>query len=561
MSDPGDNTRASGAPADARFGEALREIDAALAAGNLARAAAFAEQALGHGREDARLLSLAAYQKLQRADAAGAVVLLERAKAFDARDVHVLNALGIALRQAGRPHDARAAFDEAIAAAPAFTAAHFNKGTVLEDLGAFEEARQAYEAALAGQPDNPDALSRLSYLAALRGEHEEALALGKRALANRPAGGRADDPVRRKQEELHTITVARAEIEAGKFADAQRRLEAIEASADSQTRYSVLGLIGECHHALGNNAAAFDCFSRAKSEQRRLFAPLFERPGVERFLTRVERIRAFVSQNDRPWRRPAPAGAPVRVHAFLVGFPRSGTTLLEAALAGHGEIATVEEKDTLDEAVRAYFEPAEGIHRLMDASEQDLAPFREAYWRRCRQHAPSLDGRIFLDKVPLNTVFLGLIARLFPDAKILFAIRDPRDVVFSCFRHVFAPNIAMHEFSSLDGAARLYDAVMRLAGLYRAQLDLPFHDYRYEAAVADFEGEVRRVCDFLGAGWDPGALEFRSKARARPLSTPSAVQLTRGLYDGEGQWRPYAAQMTGVMSALSPWVAHFGYAG
>lgn len=560
MSNPGDYTRAPGAYDRGRYDQFLREVDAALGAGDLQRAGAAAEQALALGSESPQLLSLAAFLKLQRADAPGAVVLLERAKALSPSDINILNALGIALRQAGRPHEARAALDAATAIDPAFATAHFNKGTVLEDLGAFEDARRAYEAALAANPDFADALTRLSYLAALRGEHDEAAALGHRALTSLPpAATPAQAALRRAQSEFQILTIARAEVEGGRFADALARLEALKDGASSQTRYSVYGLIGDCHHALGHPQAAFEHFSRAKAEQRALFAPVFERPEVEPFLARTERVAAFVAQYGRPWRGAASPASEVAGHAFLVGFPRSGTTLLETALSNHPKIASVDEKDTLDEAIKAFIERPDGLERLTNAGEEDLAPYREAYWRTCRNFAPALDGKVLVDKVPLNTVFLGLIAKLFPDAKILFAIRDPRDVVFSCFRHVFALNIAMYEFTTLEGTARLYDAVMRLADLYRGKLDLPVHEHRYETALSDFEGEARRVCAFLGVPWNEAVLDFQARARQRPINTPSSVQVARGLFDGAGQWQLYAEHLSPVLPALAPWVTRYGY--
>jgi hypothetical protein len=118
----------------------------------------------------------------------------------------------------------------------------------------------------------------------------------------------------------------------------------------------------------------------------------------------------------------------------------------------------------------------------------------------------------------------------------------------------------MYEFCTLEGSARLYDAVMHLTEIYRAKLALPILETRYEESVGDFETSMRRILDFLGVDYDPRILDFQKRALARPMSTPSGQQLARGLYSGAGQWKPYEAQMAPVLPMLEPWVRHFGYA-
>jgi hypothetical protein len=157
-------------------------------------------------------------------------------------------------------------------------------------------------------------------------------------------------------------------------------------------------------------------------------------------------------------------------------------------------------------------------------------------------------------------VQLPLVAKLFPNARVLFARRDPRDVVLSCFRRRFAMNPSMYQLLTLEGAAAFYDAVMALSELYRDVLPLPQHVVRYEDLVEDFEGTARAACDFIGLGWDPALLDFAAKARTRGISTPSAAQVTGGLNrKGQGVWQRYREQMALVLPLLQPWVERFGY--
>jgi hypothetical protein len=146
---------------------------------------------------------------------------------------------------------------------------------------------------------------------------------------------------------------------------------------------------------------------------------------------------------------------------FLLGFYRSGTTLLEQVLEAHPGIVTLEEREISGGAAERYLTSSAGLDRLDRLSGEALQNARDDYWRNVVRQGLKLRGKVFVDKHPLNTIKLPLIARLFPEAKILFAVRDPRDVILSCYRRHFQINAAMYELLTLPGAARCYDAVMR----------------------------------------------------------------------------------------------------
>ena len=250
-----------------------------------------------------------------------------------------------------------------------------------------------------------------------------------------------------------------------------------------------------------------------------------------------------------------------RRHAFLVGFPRSGTTLLENILASHPDICALDERDTLGEAAREFLVDDAGLARLAAASPDELERHRKLYWDRVREFGAEVTGKVYIDKYPLSSIKLPLVARLFPEARILFAVRDPRDVLLSCFRRSFSLNSSMFELLDLQRGARLYSGVMDLCAIYRRTLGLAWHQLRYESLVEDFDGEMRKVCDFLGVEWDEQMRNFAELSRARTIKTPSSVQVLRGLYrEGAGQWRRYEAQLAPALPILQPWIARYGYA-
>jgi hypothetical protein len=250
------------------------------------------------------------------------------------------------------------------------------------------------------------------------------------------------------------------------------------------------------------------------------------------------------------------AGDPI----FVLGFPRSGTTLLGQILARNTGLMLLEERPLLDRAIAAFVDAPDGMRRLADIAREDLEPFRADYRMRAAAFAP-LDGRRIVDQTALNAVNLPVIGRLFPDAPIAFAIRDPRDVVFSCFRRQFAPSRFTLEFRSLQSTARFYDATMRLVELCRARMPLKVLEIRHEDVVGDLEAQIVRLCDFAGVAWTESMRDFHRGAESRMIATRSAAQIRRGLSaDGVGAWKRYGEDLAPVLPMLEPWIARFGYA-
>jgi hypothetical protein len=337
-----------------------------------------------------------------------------------------------------------------------------------------------------------------------------------------------------------------------------------ELGLDEENRVIALGLLGDLHDAEGRPAEAFAAYQASNAGLKAMHAARFGAPGTITPLDHAARLISwFEAADPEPW-RDAPIAQPgandPKMHVFLVGFPRSGTTLLENVLAAHPDVVSLEETNCLESASAAYLTSAEGLEQLARIGPADAARERASYWSKVRQFGVEPRGRVFIDKMPLASVALPLVAKLFPDARILFARRDPRDVVLSCFRRRFGMNPSMYQLLTLENAAAYYDAVMRLSDLYRDILPLRQHLVRYENLVEDFEGTARAACDFLGLEWNQDLLDFAAKARARGIATPSASQVVRGLNrEGQGVWRRYREQMAPVLPLLEPWVGRFGY--
>jgi hypothetical protein len=321
-------------------------------------------------------------------------------------------------------------------------------------------------------------------------------------------------------------------------------------------------MLSEALDALGRPSEAFDTAVAGKAIQRRLFS---ERAGGrEGAVARFERIATWFRSADPESWRTAPAATPgpgqAAAHAFLVGFPRSGTTLLEQALAGHSRVAALEEAPTLAAAHAEFMDSPEGLARLAALSPAEAEPWRARYWAEVASRGVEAGGRLFLDKAPAGTVDLPLVAKLFPEARILFAVRDPRDVVLSCLRNNFQLNAMTYAFTGLGEAAACYAACMTLGEIYRALFPLAWLDVRHEALIGDFEPGLAAISAFLGLEPETAMADVAGTARARSVRTPSATQVRAGLNrKGVGRWRAYEHELAPALPVLAPWVARFGY--
>lgn len=534
---------------------ALAEIEALLRADKVAEAIERAQGALGSGLEHPLLLNLRAHHLEQAGRVREALSDLERAQALAPADPMIANARGLCLSRLGLAADAVAAFELAARTAPNFVPAHYNLGWSSELIGDLGAAREGYRRAAELAPDHADAIAGLAFLAARRGDADEARGFAARALSLRPGLVKA------------ILALADVEVGAGDHAAAERRLRASLDDADlevmPQQRAIALGLLADALDGQGRYDEAFAAYEAENNLTRTLNLDAFSGSGVQTVPEFLDWVSAYFRQTaPDAWRGrpPATPAMPAASHVFLIGFPRSGTTLLETALAGARDVITLEERDALGEAVREFMSGPAALERLSCADERELTPFRELYWRRIAEFGVDARGKVFIDKMPLHTFKLPVIRKLFPDARILFAVRDPRDVVLSCFRRRFTMNPAMFEFLTLTGGARLYAATLEMFELCRERLALEPYIVRYEDLVVDFPALTREICAFIGADWGAEVETFADRARARAIATPSSTQVARGLYvTGREQWRRYEAHLEGVTPILAPWIRHFGY--
>ncbi len=479
----------------------------------------------------------------------------------DPRDVEAWTELGGLMQRAGAIGDAVEAFSAAVEAAPGRAATWFNLGGALFAGGNPAGAEEAWAQATARDPEHARAWCNLGVVRRARGKvadagealtratsldpkyvlawanlaavleegnrPEEATAAADRALAMGPGDGLASlvrARLHRRAGELDEAAAAIARGVAGTIGETRARARVEEGMiADRQ------GRTDDAWAAWCDGQAALAASPSARAFPREAY------PGL------VSAARVA------PVGDPAPApssAAPV----FMVGFPRSGTTLTEHLLDAHPGLRTAEERAFLDRALASVGYPRSFAPAAARAAyDAEIAPLA----------AP---GVRVVDKLPLNLVHVRALAALAPDAHLVVSLRDPRDVVLSCFMQDFVPNAAMVHFDTVENAAALYAKVMGAWLDVRDRLPIPVLEVRYEDLVADLEAQARRLIGFLGLPWDDRVLAYRDVARAKPSLTPSRQDVTKPIFErAAGRWRRYERHLAPVLPTLAPFAAAFGY--
>ena len=537
--------------AQATLARQLREVMGAVGAGDLERAAKLSHEAMTSGAAHPLFFKLRAVSHERQGRLGEAIGDFQSALALAPNDFAALSALGSCLSRSGRIAEGLAALEASIAINPGYAPAHCNRGWALETAGDRGGARAAYERALAIDPANLQALGGLAAISAQSGETGAAKEFAGQALKLAPR-----DPTA-------SIALAMAEVSEDEAAAAEARLRPLieQGGLPPHERGVALTVLGDALDQLDRPGEAFAAYASANAALGTLYGAQSAAGPAAGSALAEQLLAAFETEDPSRWRRgpPATEASPFRSQLFIVGFPRSGTTLTGQVLAAHPDAVVLDEHETLAGPAREFLGDTEGLRRLAGLDGEGLAPFRRAYHQEVLGLAGA-QGKVFVDKLPMNVLGVPLIVKLFPEAKVLVVRRDPRDVVLSCFRRQFAPGGSSREFFDLGRAAAFYDQVMRLTELYRSRLELKLQVLRYEDLVADFEGRSRELCAFAGVEWTPALADFAAASPARETATPSASQVKRGLYgEGVGQWRRYRDALAPVLPVLQPWIESFGY--
>ncbi len=504
----------------------LSRAESALGAGRFAEAERDVEGALALDPGDARALKLHAALLARRGRGAEALVALRRAAAQTPDDPLLLNSLGIALQASGDREAGIATMKRAAGLAPANAAIGANLGKMLVDAGAIDEGTAALRAALERTPTLTHARFTLAYAERARGhvgaaEAELRTILGQNAHDGDAWLALADLGIRASDEDIATMQAALA-----------------DARLAGRSRIALRFALA---HALEQASRCDDAwlqYLEANRDVRRdePWNAAAEQQGCERMVAAFDAAAAAA---------PHDLGREV---VFIVGLPRSGTTLVEEILASHPDVAAGGELAALSHVLDAE-------SRRRGAAIDAWAPHASAAdWERlgrdylARTASLRSERPRSTDKRPGNWRYIGAIRRMLPGARIVVCRRDPVENALGCFVRLFAPRTQRFSYDLDDIAAywRLFDATVRTA---MARERNALREQHVEALVAETEREVRALLDFAGLSFDPACLDFGASGRA--IRTHSAVQVRGALRAGTPRAACYRAHIDPLRRALN----------
>lgn len=528
-----------GPPGDARLERIL--AFAHQSRGRLEEAATAYEGVVAKVPQDFESWTNLGNVRVERGDVTGAITAFERAVGLrpDIPALHI--SLSRQLARLERKQDRQQVMRAAVRTAANDADLWAELGMAETAAHAFEAGERAYREALRLRPNMTLAYIELALLLENLNRVDDL-----RALVN----GLEQDGL--SEPEFHFIK-AWAMRRDGQLDEAMALAEQVPPTIDGMRRHQ---LVAELADKLGDSARAFASFvemNRAAAAQSLIRAD--EQDYREQIVAETARLTpAWIGSWSRIAVDPSPP-API----FILGFPRSGTTLLDTMLMNIADLHVLEEKPVMRQPELALG----GFGHLANVTTEDANALRKRYYAALADIDPPRDGeQVIVDKYPLHMARMPLIQRLFPEAKIILVERHPCDVVLSCFMSNFTLNRAMRQFVTLEGAARLYDTVFAAWTRAVSLLPISYHAVRYERMVEDAETEMRRLLDYLDIAWDPAVLDNQAAAaRRRHIGTASYSQVTEPIYRrAAGRWERYREQMAPVLPILAPWADRMGYA-
>lgn len=467
----------------------------------------------------------AAHFAAGRMDAAAQIYRrLERAVPADVRPLYSLAVIDL---QRGRLEAARQRLTRAVALAPALFPAWHNLGMVCQQLNAWPDAADAYGHAVALQPDATESRRALAVALAIVGRVPEAIAHHRR-LAEAPA---LRWPALTRIALLDLRAISDADL-------AQMQQASADGGLDGETRIGLLFAAGEALDARGRAEEAFDAFAAGNRLKRATLTGAHAPAAVAQAnAAAAEHIRhtftpAFLAAN-------APAAPRGPAPIFVVGMPRSGSTLIEQILASHPAVQGLGETAALPDLA------ADGAPQTPGA----VRALRTRYLEAMR--ARGWDGRRrFVDKTLENYLHVGLIHLMFPEAAILHSLRDPMDVCLSCYRQLFVSgNETLYDLTDIGDEYGRYRSLM---AHWDAVLPGRVLDVAYEPLVQDPARGLPALVSAAGLPWDEACARFFEREGA--VRTASVAQVRRPIHGGAvGRWRPLAARLAPLVAALGPY--------
>jgi tetratricopeptide (TPR) repeat protein len=407
------------------------------------------------------------------------------------------NLIGAAQAMLGRIEEAAQSYAEAVRLDPGYAEAQHNLGNALKALGRTDEAIACYRRAVDLKPAYCEAMRNLGAAVKLS----------------------ADDPLLGKMRSAYS-----------------------QSGATTKERMHAALALAKAHEDLGQASEAFRLYCEANRLRKQELG--YDIAADQRLMADIERL--FCQSSQAPAGGFTPGSALAKRPIFIVGMPRSGTTLVEQILASHSQVHGAGELSTLNRIVLALMKD-KGAAAAQLLSPDTLQTIRMRYGEGLR--ALNTGKSVVTDKMPSNFRWIGFIRLAMPEARIINVVRDPVATCWSVFKTYFATsgNGFSYDLNDVATYYRLYEQLM---AFWRRTFPGAVYDLDYEALTEDQEGETQRLVAYCGLDWEAACLQFQGTKRA--VDTASATQVRQGMYKGSSQaWRAFEPQLQPLIAALS----------
>ncbi len=548
--------------------------------GKISEAAKYYQSCLKQGSNDHRILCnygiiLRGYGKFEEAE------YLQR-KAIEIKPdfANAYINLGNVLQDRGKLQEAERSTRKAIELKPDFANAYINLGNILLKRGKLKEAEEITHKAISLKPNSAQAYLNLGVILKDLGKLEEAQLSTRKVIELKPDFTEAYFNLFKHYEQVNNLTKLGESLK--EFIDLEIiknelilfRARLAFRNKEDKTALKLINSISNewieksnnskkilfwsykafIEEKLGNFDNAYFCF---KKSQEDISYKLFRKDVFLNYIISYKKniIHKRIKNNNLNNKIQEPN------LSFLIGFPRSGTTLLDTILRSHPKIEVIEEKPLISN-IEKYIEEELNtkLDNLYSLSDNNIIILRKKYFESVKKYTHR-QSNLIIDKLPLNTITLPLINILFPNAKIIFTHRHPYDTVLSCFQQSFRPNSAMTNLVSLKSSSIMYDQVMECWDIYKNNLSLNFITSKYENLIEDFHNHTVKILEFLDIEWDDNIKNYRKTALERDqINTPSSSQVVQPLYKSSiEKWKNYEKYFEDCHHYLEKWVSYFNY--
>ena len=479
-----------------------------------------------------------------------AVVVYKQAIDLNPKHVVAFNNLGLALSKLGSLKEAETQYKNALKLMPNYYEAHLNIGNLHYGLQQFEKAEEDYQKAIAIQPNYADAYLNLCELYEKTNKLTDVLSVVKKAR----------DKVSRKKDEF-LLFEAFVLFRQDRFQFVEEIISKINPDKLSENRKTIFfKLKADWLHHQENFDEAFEAYEhmnnnvKNSAEYQMCSANQYYDAQREKIceIESLQETLKFRNIIQAKWFQPS----------FLIGFPRSGTTLLDTILRSHSGIDVVEEQPLVSKML----EKLGATISMSDIEAIDLKSAKvlsDIYFRELEKSINIQENILVIDKLPLNILSIPIITKVFPEAKFILALRHPLDCVLSCWMQNFKLNAAMANMVDLDRIVDFYCTTMEILKLCEQRYSINIHPIRYEDLVSDFIGTISTLMNFLELSWEDQLEGYQRTALSRAkINTPSYTQVVKPIYETAAyRWKKYEDHLQPHKPKLAHWINEFGYNG